>query len=131
MWSLLPMPSGRLSVVTNPRPERGEVWWVNWSPGRGSEQTGKRPALVVQTDPANHNPRYPNTIVTTLSTKGRNVPSHVRIDPTAENGLTAPSFIKCEQLLTISKARLEKRMGRISPNDLERVVTALRIVLEL
>ena len=117
--------------MTNLRPERGEIWWVNWSPGRGSEQMGRRPALIVQTDPANHNPRYPNTIVITLSTKGRDVPSHVRIAPTAENGLAAPSFIKCEQLLTMSKVRLENRMGRISPDDFDRVAVALRTVLEL
>ncbi len=117
--------------MTNPRPERGEIWWVNWSPGRGSEQTGRRPALIVQTDPANHNPRYPNTIVITISTKGRNVPSHVRLEPAAENGLATSSFIKCEQLLTMSKARLENRMGRISSDDLDRVAVALRTVLEL
>ena len=117
--------------MTNPRPERGEIWWVNWSPGRGSEQTGRRPTLIVQTDPANHNPRYPNTIVITISTKGRNVPSHVRIEPTALNGLLAPSFIKCEQLLTISKVRLFNRMGRIRSDDLNRVAVVLRTVLEL
>lgn len=114
-----------------PKPERGEIWLVDWSPGRGSEQTGRRPALIVQTDPANHNLRYPNTIVVTISTKGRNVPSHVRVEPTAENGLNTPSFIKCEQLLTISKERLEKRLGRLNPADTERVATALRIMLEL
>jgi mRNA interferase MazF len=117
--------------VANSNPERGEIWRVDWSPGRGSEQTGRRPALVVQTDPANRNPRYPNTIVVTLSTKGRDVPSHVLVEPTAANGLTAPSFIKCEQLLTISKERLEERMGRLSSADLNRVASALRLVLAL
>jgi mRNA interferase MazF len=117
--------------MTTPRPERGEIWWVNWSPGRGSEQTGRRPALIVQTDPANHNPLYPNTIVVTMSTKGRNIPFHVRVEPTAENGLTVPSFIKCEQLLTVSKTRLEKRRGQLNSDDLDRVATALRMVLAL
>jgi mRNA interferase MazF len=59
------------------------------------------------------------------------VPSHVHVEPTDENGLTAPSFIKCEQLLTISKERLEKRLGRLSPDDLEKVAAALRVVLAL
>ena len=31
-------------------PKRGEVWLVNWSPARGSEQAGRRPALVIQND---------------------------------------------------------------------------------
>lgn len=117
--------------MARPNPERGEIWQVNWSPGRGSEQTGRRPALIVQTNPANHNPRYPNTIVVTISTKGRNVPSHVPIAPTVENGLAAPSFIKCEQLLTLSKDRLEKRIGCLSPDDLKRVAAALRMMLAL
>ena len=131
MWNLPLTLSGRSLAVAMPKPERGEIWQVDWSPGRGSEQTGRRPALIVQTDPANHNPRYPNTIVVTISTKGRNVPSHVRVEPTAENGLAPPSFIKCEQLLTISKERLEKRLGRLSAGDIEHVATALRVVLEL
>lgn len=114
-----------------PEPQRGEIWWVNWSPGRGSEQSGRRPALVVQTDAANQNPRYPNTIVVAVSTKGRQVPFHVLIQPTPENGLTASSFIKCEQILTISKDRLEERIGRLSAEDMERVRDALRLVLDI
>jgi hypothetical protein len=55
---------------------RGDIWVVDWSPGRGSEQAGMRPAVVVQTDAANLNPRYPNTIVLTVSTKGKAVPFH-------------------------------------------------------
>ena len=50
---------------------RGEIWIVDWSPSRGSEQTGLRPAVVIQTDAANTNPYYPNTVVVTVSTKGK------------------------------------------------------------
>ena len=57
--------------MSHPAIRRGQIWLVDWSPGRGSEQLGKRPALIIQTDAANTNPRYPNTIVLTLSTKGR------------------------------------------------------------
>lgn len=131
MWSSPPLLSGRWCDVATPNPGRGEIWRVDWSPGRGSEQTGRRPALIVQTDPANHNPRYPNTIVVAISTKGRNVSSHVHIEPTDTNGLTDPSFIKCEQVMTISKDRLETRLGRLSPDDMEQVAAALRTVLEL
>ena len=49
--------------------KRGEIWWVDWSPGRGSEQQGVRPALIVQTDAANLNPKYPNTIVVAINSK--------------------------------------------------------------
>lgn len=43
----------------------------------------------------------------------------------------APSFIKCEQILTISKARLDARLGRLGLEDLDRVATALWTVLAL
>jgi mRNA interferase MazF len=117
--------------VRIPSPERGEMWWVDWTPGRGSEQTGRRPALVIQRDAANRAPRYPNTIVASISRQGRPVSSHVRVEPTADNGLTAPSFVKCEQLITISKARLESRIGRLTAGDMERVARALRIIMNL
>jgi mRNA interferase MazF len=114
-----------------PEISRGDIWWVNWSPGRSSEQTGRRPALVVQTNAANHNPNYPNTIVVAVSTKGREVPFHVRLEPSEENGLSMLSFAKCEQVLTISKDRLEQRLGRVGEHELEQVDSALRMVLNL
>ncbi len=110
---------------------RGQIWMVDWSPGRGSEQLGKRPALIIQTDAANANPHYPNTIVLTLSTKGHPVTSHVEIKPSAHNGLRETSYVKCEQILTVSKERLGKLVGTVSAADLQRVEFALRKVLVL
>lgn len=110
---------------------RGDLWWVDWSPGRGAEQVGRRPALVVQTDAANHNPRYPNTVVVTISTKGRDVPFHVPLQATEQSGLTSTSLAKCEQVLTISKERLESRLGDVSEGELTEVDEALRLVLDL
>lgn len=110
---------------------RGELWWVDWSPGRGSEQAGRRPALVVQTDAANRNPRYPNVIVAAVSTRGRDLPFHIRLEPSPENGLTEVSFVKCEQVFTVSKERLEGRLGRVSDEQLAAVGGALSMVLDL
>ncbi len=90
---------------------RGQIWLVNWTPGRGSEQWGKRPALVIQTDAANLNLRYPNTIVLAISTKGLPVATHVRIEAGKETGLTEISYLKGEQIPTISKERLEICLG--------------------
>ena len=115
--------------MTNRTPARGEIWLVDWSPGRGSEQSG-RPALIVQIDDANRNPRYPNTIVAAISTRGREVTAHVHLRPSTGNRLTAPSFVKCEQILTISKERLERRIGVLDAPDLARVSAALRTVLD-
>lgn len=110
---------------------RGDIWLVNWSPSRGSEQSGIRPAVVIQTDAANSNPHYPNTIVLTVSTKGKTVPFHVPVEPSEENGLKEKSFVKCEQVLTISKDRLLRRIGRIEENLLKSVGASIRRVLEV
>jgi mRNA interferase MazF len=110
---------------------RGELYWVDWSPGRGSEQTGRRPALVVQRDAANRNENYPNTVIVTVSTKGKPIPFHVEIPPTEETGLRETSWAKCEQLLTISKERVEQRIGAVNAETLERIEIALKKVLGL
>jgi mRNA interferase MazF len=111
--------------------QRGDIYQVNWTPERGSEQSGLRAALVIQTDSANRNSNYPNTIVLAVSTKGKPVPLHVRIDPTPENGLTNVSFVKCEQIVTIDKTRLEAYWGRLSDEDMEKIEKSLKIALAL
>jgi mRNA interferase MazF len=112
-------------------PRRGEIYWLDWNPPRGSEQAGRRPALVVQNDPFNTNPRYPNTIVVALTTQGRSVPTHIELDPSSTNGLKERSYVKCEQVLTVSKERLEARIGELSAAEMARVSRAMKRVLAL
>src|SRR5258708_39175023 len=97
-----------------PSPRRGEIWDVNWSPGRGAEQKGTRPALIIQNDRGNASPTYPLTIVASMSRTERELPLHVRIAPTEENGLTDYTDVKCERLMTIEKSRLIRRRGLIT-----------------
>jgi len=116
---------------TPPNPRRGEIWDVNWSPGRGAEQQGTRPALVIQNDRGNASPSYPLTIVASMSRTERELPLHVRIAPTAENGLSDHTDVKCEQVMTIEKLRLLRKRGSISSEELARVDQALRVSLNL
>ena len=114
-----------------PSPRRGEIWDVNWSPGRGAEQQGTRPALIIQNDRGNASPSYPLTIVASMSRTERELPLHVRIYPTEENGLTAETDVKCEQIMTIEKSRLLRRRGSITPEEMSRVDVALKLSLSL
>src|SRR3982074_563146 len=109
-------PSPRKNEVSPllPSPRRGEIWDVNWSPGRGAEQQGTRPALVIQNDRGNTSSSYPLTIVASMSRTERELPLHIRITPNAQNGLTDFTDVKCEQIMTIEKSRLIKRRGNIS-----------------
>lgn len=114
-----------------PSPRRGEIWDVNWSPGRGAEQQGTRPALIIQNDRGNLSVNYPLTIVASMSRTERELPLHVRIAPSEENGLTDFTDVKCEQVMTIEKSRLLRRRGSISAEELRRVDTALKLSLSL
>ena len=114
-----------------PSPRRGEIWDVNWSPGRGAEQKGTRPALIIQNDRGNISSSYPLTIVASMSRTERELPLHVRIAPSEENGLTDFTDVKCEQVMTIEKSRLIRRRGSISSEELAKVDVALRLSLNL
>lgn len=114
-----------------PNPRRGEIWDVNWSPGRGAEQQGTRPALVIQNDRGNTSSTYPLTIVASMSRTERELPLHVRIVPSEENGLTDYTDVKCEQVMTIEKSRLLRRRGAITSEELTRVDIALKLSLDL
>jgi len=112
----------------NAFPKRGEVWLVNWNPARGSEQAGRRPALVIQNDIGNE--KAPTTIVAAISSSVRIYPMNVQINP-PEGGLDHPSIIMTSQILTISKERLEKRLGRLSKDRLDDVDRAIKLSLAL
>lgn len=116
--------------MTEP-PHRGVLYWVDWSPGRGSEMSGRRPALVVLRDAGNRAVSYPNTVVLSVSSQGHEIPLHVKLRPTKLNGLKNVSWVKCEQVFTITKERLGARLGRLTDAEMLEVETALRLNLAL
>src|SRR5256714_8021312 len=132
-----PGPQQSKQIETNippsspPSPRRGEIWDVNWSPGRGAEQKGTRPALIIQNDRGNASLSYPLTIVASMSRTERELPLHVRIAPSEENGLSDFTDVKCEQLMTIEKSRLIRRRGVITSEELGKVDVALKLSLNL
>ena len=92
---------------------RNDIWFVDLNPpGKGLEIHGKRPALIVSVDEMNSSAAN-LVIVCPLTTTKRNIPAHVKIDP-PEGGIKKTSFIKCDQIRSISKDRLSNRLGSIS-----------------
>ena len=109
-------------------PKRGEVWLVNWNPGRGSEQTGIRPALIIQNDIGNE--KAPTTIIAAISSSIKLYPMNVLIEP-PEGGLDHPSTVKTSQILTVAKERLEKQLGKLSDSKMNEVERALKLSLSI
>jgi mRNA interferase MazF len=114
--------------MSEPVPRRGEVWTVNFSPSRGSEQRGVRPALVIQNDVGN---RYAGTtIVAAITTTIKIYPVTVPLKK-GEGGLSEPSMVNLAQVLTIDKSRLLRRMGSLSSDRMDMVNSAIQVSLDL
>jgi mRNA interferase MazF len=110
-------------------PVRGEIWLVDLNPTRGHEQGGRRPGLVVSVDLFNQGPAG-LVIVIPITTKEKGIPLHVEIKA-PEGGLTKRSFIKCEDIRSVSRERLVQRLGQITRSTLDAVEDRLRILLNL
>jgi mRNA interferase MazF len=88
---------------------RGEIYWVEFDPVKGSEQGGLRPALVVQNDVGN---RYsPTTVVVaiTRTLPPRPYPFVVVVEPEA-SGLPERSAVNCSQMVTIQQTGPASRL---------------------
>lgn len=111
------------------QPSRGEVWYVDLNPVRGHEQAGKRPALVVSVDLFNRGPAG-LVVILPITTKDKGIPFHVVISP-SEGGLTEKSYIKCEDIRSVSKERLFSLAGKVSSSTMAEVEDRIRILINL
>jgi mRNA interferase MazF len=113
--------------MTNP--SRGEIWLVDLNPVRGHEQAGIRPGLVISVDAFNHGPAG-LVVMIPVTTREKGIPLHVGIKP-PQGGLEQPSFIKCEDVRSVAKERLVRRLGRVTQETLAEVEDRLKILLGL
>ena len=106
--------------------KRGEIYYADLSPVKGSEQGGVRPVLIVQNDVGN---KYSPTVIVAAITSQINkakMPTHVEID-SKEYGLAKDSVILLEQIRTIDKKRLKEKIGKIDNDLTEKVDESLLI----
>lgn len=112
-----------------PQPERGEVWMVDLDPVRGHEQAGRRPALVVSVDALNQSAAE-LAIVLPVTSRDKRIRSHVRM-AAGEGGLRTTSYVKCEDIRSISTGRMDRRLGTATTPTMDAVDDRLRILLDL
>jgi len=103
--------------------KRGEIWWVDFDPTRGSEIRKKRPAVIVTADGLNRGRR--TVVVVPLSTSARPFPPVVI--PLASAG--PESVAVCDQVRAVDKSRLLSKTGELSSVDLKTLSDSLRVVL--
>jgi mRNA interferase MazF len=108
--------------------KRGEVWMVNFNPGRDSEQQGIRPCLIIQNDIGNQ--FASTTIVAGITTTLKKYPVTILIEE-GKAGLKKNSMVNLSQIFTIDKERLIKRLGKLEENKIQEVDEALKLSLGL
>ena len=111
--------------------KRGDVFDARLSPTEGSEQAGVRPVVIVSRDAIN---QFSSVIVVVPVTSAQNVkrsyPNNVLIK-SGEGGLTADSVALGGQVRAITKARLLRQRGSLSPQLMTQINQILRITLDL
>ena len=112
------------------QPRRGEVYLVGLDPTVGAEIRKTRPAVVVQNDPANR--RSPITIVAAVTSQFEEplYPTEVLVRA-PEAGLTTDSVVLLNQIRSVDKGRLVRRLGVLKTETLREVDRALLLSLGL
>jgi mRNA interferase MazF len=113
---------------------RGEIWWVDLDPVRGSEANKRRPAVIVSNDRANATAvrlkRGVITVVPVTTNVSKIYPFQVPLS-SETSGLTVESKAQAEQMRSVAAERLQRRIGRLSAEEITQLDEALRLHLEL
>lgn len=110
-------------------PRRGEVYLVSFDPALGAEIKKTRPALILQNNIGNQH--SPLTIVAAITSNIRRRGPIYVIVKTPGGGLTIKSTILLNQIRSIDRRRLVKRLGTLKPETMRAVDRALQISLGL
>ncbi len=101
---------------------RGEIVWADLDPTRGHEQAGLRPVVVLSHDVFNERSGTVIALAVTSREPAAGFPLTLEIRST---DLPKRSWVKMGQIRTLSTQRLGKRLGRLSPEELSRVLEGL------
>jgi mRNA interferase MazF len=105
--------------------KRGEIYYADLSPIKGSEQGGVRPCLIIQNDVGNKfSPCTIVAIITTRTTKAK-LPTQLWLPTSC--GLPRNSMVECEQIRTIDKKRLGEKCGEVDPVTMREIDKCLKI----
>lgn len=110
-------------------PRRGQIHWVDFDPIKGSEQGGRRPALIVSNEIANQHSSVVVVVPLTTSPQKKSYPQNVSFP--ANNPLPEAGTAYCGQVRTVSKERLDGYRADASKEQMAAIDKALAVALGL
>jgi mRNA interferase MazF len=105
---------------------RGDVVWADLDPTRGNEQSGQRPVVVVSDDI--FNARSGTAIAMAVTSRAPQVGFPLTLELLSVK-LPKRSWVKISQIRTLSIERIGKKMGRVSPEEVDRLIEGLNEIL--
>lgn len=108
---------------------QGEIWWADLGEPGGSEPGFRRPVVVVQSDAFNRS-RISTVVCVPLTSNLRwaDAPGNVPLT-SKTTGLPKDSVANVSQLVTLDRATLTDRVGKLSDAKLELVLYGVDVVL--
>ena len=109
---------------------QGEVYWLDFGPSSGSAPAERHPCVVVQSDVFNSS-RIATTVVCLITSNldRAAAPGNVPLKK-GDAHLPKPSVVNVSKVVTVDKADLEERLGKIPSPALNAVLAGLRLVFE-
>ena len=105
---------------------RGDVVWADLNPARGHEQSGLRPVVVISEDV--FNARSSTVIALAITSQVQRAGFPLTLELTSVK-LPKRSWVKISQIRTLSVQRLGKKIGRVAPEELDRMIEGLNEII--
>ena len=108
--------------------KKGEIWEVFLDPTIGSEQSGRRPSVVISGNLAN---KHLNTvIICPLTSKLKNYHGNLIVNPNSKNGLKRKSEVMSVNVRSISKERFKKKLGQFNDTEMDVIIENLEKIIK-
>lgn len=105
---------------------RGDILWADLNPIRGNEQAGLRPVLVLSQGIFNQSSGTVIAVALTSQPQRASFPLTFELE---SKGLPKKSWVKISQIRTLSVERLGKKIGKVTPDELDQIVEGLNEII--
>ena len=105
---------------------RGEVRWAELNPGRGNEQAGRRPVLILSQDVFNRRSGTVIAMAITSQPQRAGFPLTYQLE---DDQLPKQSWVKISQIRTLSVDRVGRKLGHVEPEQLVDIVDGLNQIV--